>query len=556
MFITDAESLRLYAAERRVWQGIPGIERTAGGRLFSTFYSGGVREEWGNYVLLLKSDDDGYTWSEPIAACEDGPDGRCYDPCLWIDPQQRLWLFWAEAPNHMVWAVTCDEPDAAELIWTEPRPVGPEVMMNKPTVLSTGEWLLPIAIWGTTGSLCSATKDRRPYAFRSTDNGRSFVRLGGPQVEHRVFDEHMIVEQMDGTLQMLIRTRYGIARSNSVDGGRTWTPAVDSGIPGPSSRFFFRRLRSGALLLINHHHFQKRDHLTAMLSDDDGRSWNAFLLIDERENVSYPDATETADGFIYITYDRERGSYLHSLDEVLSKPREILMAKITEEDIRAGRLVNSRSRLRQVISRLETYEGDDPYAADEIVRSAEQVDALLQCGTHPAIVQAFLTRYGYHCMNISRETAAQIDCILERFLANEGLDDPVQDRYLLKQLIQLVEQGRKTQPEQTESIVERIFEQINARLSEEINITELADMMHMSKYYMCHLFREKTGTTIGLYRQSRRLQAAKQRLIGSSDTITDIAVSLGFSDASHFIRTFRRQENMTPGQYRKQGSNE
>src|SRR5450759_5740944 len=81
-----------YADARRLWQGIPGIERAPGGRLWATWYSGGEGEGPGNYVLLVTSADAGRTWSTPQrvvhpadAAC------RCYDPCLWCDPRGRLW---------------------------------------------------------------------------------------------------------------------------------------------------------------------------------------------------------------------------------------------------------------------------------------------------------------------------------------------------------------------------------------------------------------------------------------------------------------------------------
>lgn len=57
MFITDKNKLKEYGKEYRLWQGIPGIEVTKKGRIFSTFYSGGVMEEIGNYAVLLKSDD-------------------------------------------------------------------------------------------------------------------------------------------------------------------------------------------------------------------------------------------------------------------------------------------------------------------------------------------------------------------------------------------------------------------------------------------------------------------------------------------------------------------
>ena len=68
MLITDKTKLKHFSAEKRIWQGIPSIERTKKGRMFSVFYSGNIMETNGNYVVLLMSDDDGATWSGPIAA--------------------------------------------------------------------------------------------------------------------------------------------------------------------------------------------------------------------------------------------------------------------------------------------------------------------------------------------------------------------------------------------------------------------------------------------------------------------------------------------------------
>ena len=55
MPITDKKELERFSECHRVWQGIPGIEHTKGGRTFVTFYSGGATETYGNYVLLYKS---------------------------------------------------------------------------------------------------------------------------------------------------------------------------------------------------------------------------------------------------------------------------------------------------------------------------------------------------------------------------------------------------------------------------------------------------------------------------------------------------------------------
>ena len=137
-------------------------------------------------------------------------------------------------------------------------------------------------------------------------SGQTFVLRGGADVPERSFDEHMLVERQDGRLWMLVRTAYGIGQSFSADGGYTWTPGEPAAPGGPCSRFFIRQLRSGRLLLVNHVRFTGRNNLTAQLSEDEGQTWSAGLLLDERDAVSYPDGVEDQEGLITVVYDRER----------------------------------------------------------------------------------------------------------------------------------------------------------------------------------------------------------------------------------------------------------
>ena len=104
-----------------------------------------------------------------------------------------------------------------------------------------------------------------------------------------------------------------------------------------------------------------RNNLTAMLSDDDGKTWPYKLLLDERSDVSYPDAKEADDGSIYLTYDRERGSFKDNIADVMNSAREILTAKITEQDIIEGKLVSVGSFLKNIASKLTSYDGEDPF---------------------------------------------------------------------------------------------------------------------------------------------------------------------------------------------------
>ncbi len=368
MFYTAAEELKKFFTDQRLWQGIPGIELTRKGRLFAVFYSGNIKECPGNYCVLLMSDNDGLTWTEPIAAAYDGENSRCYDPCVWTDPLGRLWFFWAVMPKHAVWASLCNDPDAGKLDWSAPFKIGSDVMMNKPTVLTAGEWLFPIAVWNDnvfiSKELETKSKDKRSFVYCSADNGSSFNKIGGAEVPYRSFDEHMILELKNGTLMMCVRTINGIGRSFSYDGGFSWTPGEPHWLDGPCTRFFIRRLSSGNVLLVNHYKFKGRNNLTAMISDDECETWKGFLTIDERDAVSYPDAVESEEGFIYIIYDHRRGANQESMEEVMKCEREILMAKITEEDILSGKPVNPQSRLKCVVSKLGKYNGPirDPYS--------------------------------------------------------------------------------------------------------------------------------------------------------------------------------------------------
>jgi hypothetical protein len=348
----------LHAAEpvtidlaKRTWQGIPGLERTAKGRVFVSWFTGGTHEpQPENTVVLSQSDDGGKTFSAPQAMGLPLNDGtRCYDPCLWIDPKGRLWYLFnrsvKDSTRHGVYARICDAPDATPPVWGAEFRVGFDspfsFRMNKPIVLSSGEWVLPVvhALEPLAGWAGFDPKQVFGAAI-STDEGKTWKLHGAVKTEKAGL-ENMIVELKDGRLWMLIRTEKVLWESHSSDKGRTWTKGRPTTIATPHSRFFIRRLASGHLLLVNHYKFTGRSHLTAQLSTDDGATWNDGLLLDERSGVSYPDGVQDKDGLIWITYDRDRGG-----------AGDILLAKFKEEDVIAGKNVSGAVSLKQVVNKL------------------------------------------------------------------------------------------------------------------------------------------------------------------------------------------------------------
>ena len=358
-------------------QGVAAIEHAAEGRLWAAWYAGKSKrgvESPSSYVVLATSGDDGVTWTEKMVLqaprlC------HTYDPCLWMAPEGVLWLFWAQSAGLQdgrmgVWAMMTGEADLENPKWSAPRRISNGVMLNKPTVLNNGTWLLPVGYWRDSTNVPNITFDEKeiaPYTnaglahdlgeergtnvVASTDQGKTFQRIGQFRIPGTRVDEHMIVERRDGSLWMLVRNTGGIAQSVSTDGGRSWSEGgiYLQGRTFSSKRFFLRRLPSGALLMVrNDSPDGARARLTAFVSDDDGGTWTGGLLLDERES-SYPDGTIAADGTIRVIYDQQR----YTENRAGRKGGgAVMMAVFREEDVRAAKIVSNRARLQITISQL------------------------------------------------------------------------------------------------------------------------------------------------------------------------------------------------------------
>ena len=356
--------------ETRFHDGVPSLAASpVNGRLWSTWYASPTGcEDANNYVVLSTSADSGATWKEVLVYDPDGNDPggavptRAFDPELWVAPDGRLRWTWTEravpqeyqaggmyagchapAADDRLMLLELDaenEPDAAALSPDDVRQIARGVMMCKPTVLSNGAWLFPVAHWGEAPSAC---------VYETTDGGRTFAEVGGVTLpeSRRQFDEHQIVELRDGTLRAYIRTNAGpdgLWVAESADKGRTWGDPRPANLPHVNSRVFVARLASGNLLLVKNGRPGEagdgRKDMTAYLSADDGRSWPFALVLDAgRTGVAYPDGQQLPDGRIAVAFDFGRRV----------KDREIVLSVFTEDDIRAGKFVSPASRPRQLI---------------------------------------------------------------------------------------------------------------------------------------------------------------------------------------------------------------
>ena len=99
--------------------------------------------------------------------------------------------------------------------------------------------------------------------------------------------------------------------------------------------------------------------------------------------------------------------------------------------------------------------------------------------------------------------------------------------------------------------IRRVLEYIEAHLTDELGLVELAAIVELSPNYFGEAFRISTGRSPHRYVMERRIEWARDLLWDADRPIRDIAYAAGFSSQSHFTANFRRVTGVTPGRFRR-----
>lgn len=172
-----------------------------------------------------------------------------------------------------------------------------EGLRNVPITLANGELLLPMG---------------RSFA-RSKDQGQNWEQLGAVTGG----GQPTVIQRSDGSLLTLLRKGPRILQTESRDRGRTWSPAVATGLKNPDAGIAMTRLRNGHLVLIFNDSATARTPLSIARSLDEGRTWEPPLALESNPGeYSYPCVIQTADGKIHVSYTFRRYTIKHvELDE-------------------------------------------------------------------------------------------------------------------------------------------------------------------------------------------------------------------------------------------------
>ncbi len=293
------------------YEAFPDICRTPDGELLVVFYAGYGHVSFptddlpnGARICMVRSTDDGRTWSDAEVVVDTPLDDRD-SSITQLRNGDLLVTFMTyskgRAPTHAVQTIRSSDNGAT---WSEPLAVpvifdGNQAVSEPVTELADGTLLLPIY-----GSWADNSKPGTPCGVLiSTDGGRTWP-------EHAILEpagrenlhEPAIVVLPDGRIYMQIRPV--MMWSESVDGGRTWSPVQPMDITGHAP---YLLLTSQNVLISGFRHPPTRSTSLAW-STDFGATWSDPLLVD---NVvgGYPSMAELPDGrIIFVYYTEGSGS--------------------------------------------------------------------------------------------------------------------------------------------------------------------------------------------------------------------------------------------------------
>src|SRR5882762_6188744 len=96
----------------------------------------------------------------------------------------------------------------------------------------------------------------------------------------------------------------------------------------------------------------------------------------------------------------------------------------------------------------------------------------------------------------------------------------------------------------------RVRDFIEAHLEENISIQALASIAGLSMYHFARAFKQSDGMTPHEYLIHCRVRRAKDLIVETDLSLSEIALAAGFSDQSHCARRFREHVGVTPSSYR------
>ncbi|WP_208559865.1 helix-turn-helix domain-containing protein [Marinilactibacillus kalidii] len=175
----------------------------------------------------------------------------------------------------------------------------------------------------------------------------------------------------------------------------------------------------------------------------------------------------------------------------------------------------------------------------------------------PIAIEFSLLRF---FMNLSKLDQSLETNVIDRFLIEDYYQTvlshhnlvAIEEKLLKKMVVPMAEKILERTTEQFKQLSYQIKKKIHASYDEDISLDTISEELNYNPNYLSSIFKKETGVTFSDYLIDYRLTKAKDWLIDTELTVKEIAEKLKYGNSQNFIRSFKKREQLTPGQYRKQ----
>ena len=109
-----------------------------------------------------------------------------------------------------------------------------------------------------------------------------------------------------------------------------------------------------------------------------------------------------------------------------------------------------------------------------------------------------------------------------------------------------------TEPQaQEERTITGITRYVQEHMSEDVSLGVLAEEFHLNPQYISQLFKSEIGVGFLAYLTGIRMERAKKLLLTTDLPVADVAEQSGYGDYRVFTKVFKKNEGVTPSQYRR-----
>ncbi|SES05346.1 Helix-turn-helix domain-containing protein [Gracilibacillus ureilyticus] len=200
----------------------------------------------------------------------------------------------------------------------------------------------------------------------------------------------------------------------------------------------------------------------------------------------------------------------------------------------------------------------DAIKISDKAKVTEEIEALFEYITkhviHPGQIETMLSRFLYELYELKEVLGIHLDQLenakMITHFKNLATLREMEDWLIFEITLPLIEKIEEKDTNKYKKISDQVIELIHNNYTSEISLDAIAAKLHYNVSYLSGVFQKETGSSFSEYLLQYRLDKAKTLLRTTDKSVKQIAEELRYKNSQNFIRSFKKMEGMTPGNYR------